>query len=82
MKRHLLPITPDIGDTFAEPYAYNRKPPTEKEIISIVHKLKANKTPREDGLRAELFKCCPSSFIKHLQQMYSLVWKKEILPDD
>ncbi|VDN55362.1 unnamed protein product [Dracunculus medinensis] len=36
----------------------------------------------ENGLRAELFKYCPSSFITHLQQMYSLVWQKEIIPED
>ncbi|VDN53510.1 unnamed protein product [Dracunculus medinensis] len=66
-------VAPDIADTFPEAYVCNCEPPTEEEIISVIHKLKVNKTPGEDGLQTELFKCCPSSFITHLQQMYSLV---------
>ncbi|VDN54157.1 unnamed protein product [Dracunculus medinensis] len=65
-------VASDIADTFAEAYACNCEP-TEEEIISVIHKLKVNKTPGKDGLQAELFKYCPSSFITHLQQMYSLV---------
>ncbi|VDN58025.1 unnamed protein product [Dracunculus medinensis] len=42
-------IAPDIADTFAEAYACNCEPPTEEEIISVIHKFKANKTPGEDG---------------------------------
>ncbi|VDN50495.1 unnamed protein product [Dracunculus medinensis] len=43
-------IAPNVTDTFAEAYAC--EPPTEEKIISIIHKLKANETPGEDGLRA------------------------------
>ncbi|VDN53945.1 unnamed protein product [Dracunculus medinensis] len=64
-------VVPNITDSPVEPYVCSCEPPTENEIVSVIHKLKANNTPGEDRLRAELFKC-PSSFIIHLQQLFLL----------
>ncbi|VDN51205.1 unnamed protein product [Dracunculus medinensis] len=44
-------LVPNIADTFVEPYDYNCWLATEEEIIPVIHKLKANKTPREDRLK-------------------------------
>lgn len=75
--RHLL-----FRTELVDPYVCNCEPPEEKEIISHIQRFKTNKIPEEDGLRAELFKCYPLSFISCLQQIYSLVWKEEIIPDE
>ncbi|VDN51657.1 unnamed protein product [Dracunculus medinensis] len=60
-------VVPNITDLPVEPYVCNCEPPTEKEILSVILKLKANKTSGEDGLWSEFFKSYPPSFITHLQ---------------
>lgn len=49
---HDIPfVTPEITDSLVEPYICNYKLPIEQEIISVIHKLKTNKTPGENGLQ-------------------------------
>lgn len=63
-------ICPDMADSLLEPCVCNCEPSREEKIIFVIHE--ANKTPRENGLRAisRLSKYCPSSFTL---QMYPLV---------
>lgn len=54
----------DITESLVEPYACNCKPPAEKEMITAIQKLKANKTHFSDQNGFLLsFKYCPPPFI-------------------
>lgn len=48
-----------------EAYGYNCEPPIKYEVISIIHKLKSNKT-LEENLEAEIFKYYSTYFTIHL----------------
>ena len=53
---------------------------SKRDAIIIIRKLKNNKTGGSDGLVGELLKYGGSGMVDLLQQLFSVIWREEIVP--
>ena len=57
-------------------------PPSYDEILLALHKLKNNKAGGTDGLPLELFRRGAPTVCQPLQELFSLIWLHQKIPDD
>nr|VZI49151.1 unnamed protein product [Spirometra erinaceieuropaei] len=63
-------------------YAVPCDPPSEEEVADAIRKLRNNKAPGEDGIPAEIFKCCVDTLAPWLHEVLERAWRDEVVPDD
>jgi hypothetical protein len=70
-------VTEDYTEKFDENYL-----PTKNEIEEEIGKLKNNKAPDIDSIKAELLKHASKELIGILQEFLGLIWTNENMPDE
>ncbi|BHF58141.1 hypothetical protein SprV_0100109100 [Sparganum proliferum] len=63
-------------------YAVSWDSPSEGEVADAIRKLRNNKAPGEDGIRAEIYKSCVDTLAPWIHEMIEQAWRNEIVPDD
>ncbi len=82
---HMPPHQPIVHPpVLTEPNHYNisEQPPTLEEISRAVKQLKSGRAPGGDGLPPDLFKMHNEALIADLQDLFTIIWKEEIIPSE